>query len=52
MLIYVSITLNVHLALLHYMYVKRAKYHKEGQEETTMKKQIDATPSNFLFGIK
>jgi hypothetical protein len=38
MLIYVSIALHIHLALLHHMYVKRGKYHKEGQEETTFKK--------------
>jgi hypothetical protein len=35
------------------MYTKRAKYHKTGEvDETTSKKNIDATPSNFLFGIK
>lgn len=52
MLIYVSIALHVQLALLHHMYVKRGKYHKEGTEETTTKKAIDATSNNFLFGIK
>ncbi len=52
MLIYVSIALHVQLALLHHIYVKRGKYHKEGMEETTTKKEIDPTTSNFLFGIK
>ena len=31
MLIYVSIALHVYLTMLHHMYTKRAKFHKEGE---------------------
>ena len=52
LLIYVSIILNIYLGILHHMYTKRGKYHKEGQIESTSTKNVDATPNNFLYGIK
>lgn len=53
MLIYVSFVLNLYLGILHHMYTKRAKYHKEGQaEESPIKKDIDVTTNNFTFAAK
>lgn len=53
MLIYVSIALNLYLGLLHHMYTKRGKYHKEGTAaELDVKKDIDSTPSTIRYDVK
>ncbi len=50
MLIYVSFILNLYLGILHYMYTKSAKYHKESEVDVPMsaKKNIDTNETNFL----